>query len=208
MFQRRERLLMFMRNEITEADHTNNVWNRYDFVSEVMGKRFIRPWRMVKYLKRSLKWSWQRIVRGFSDGDIWWMYDYLQVLFPDMLQHLKDHRMGSPVGLSHTDEPGDDSCHEEWDRILSQMIFLWRESYEYSSSRKNSYEEEYYGVLSEFYKKYEAPNKRIRMKNKDWKYKEISDKYEKEERELSQYREECKNKAMDMMKEYFYYLWD
>ena len=168
---------MIMRKEITEADHTNNVWNRYIFVSEVMGKRFINPWRLLKYLKRSLKWSWQRIVRGFSDGDIWWMHDYLQMLLPDMLQYLKDHRMGSPVGLSLTDELDDDSCHEEWDKILDQMIFWWREAYVYSSSRKNPYEIE-------------------------------SDKYEKAERELGQYREECKDKAMDMMKEYFYYLWD
>lgn len=199
---------MIMRKKITEADHTNNVWNRYDFVSESMGKRFIHPWRLVKYLKRSLKWSWQRIVRGFSDGDIWWMHDYLQMLLPDMLQYLKDHRMGSPVSLSLTDDPHDDSCHEEWDKILDQMIFWWREAYEYSSSRKNPYEERYWEAWSEFLKKYEDYNKRIKMMEEDLKYKEISDKYEKAERELGQYREECKDKAMDMMKEYFYYLWD
>lgn len=177
---------MFKRNEITEAAHTNNVWNRYIFASEVMGKRFISPWRLVKYLKRNLKWSWQRIVRGFSDGDIWRMHDYLQMQIPNMLQYLKDYRIGSPVSL----------------------IFWWRESYEYSSSRKNPYEKEYYEVLSEFYKKYEDPNKRIMMMNEDTRYKEISDKYEMAEGELGQYREECKDKAMDMMKEYFYYLWD
>lgn len=147
-------------------------------------------------------------MRGFSDGDIWRMHDYLQMQIPNMLQYLKDYRIGSPVSLSLTNEPGDDSCHEEWDKILNQMIFWWRESYEYSSSRKNPYEKEYYEVLSEFYKKYEDPNKRIMMMNEDTRYKEISDKYEMAEGELGQYREECKDKAMDMMKEYFYYLWD
>lgn len=209
---------------MTEADRTNNIWNRYDFVSEVKGKRFIIPWRLPKYLKRRLKWSWQRITRGFSERDIWSMDAYLQILFPDMLQYLKDHRMGSPVCLNRTDEPHDNSCHEEWDKILNQMIFLWRESYEYSCSRKNPYEEEYGKAWEEYMKKYEKKYKKkfVKVKRKDGtyyksivpgiseipEYQEICGKHEKAEREIDQYREECKDKAMDMMKEYFYCLWD
>lgn len=176
---------------LKETDLTNNVWNKYLFSYEVIG-----PWTLVKYIKRSLKWSWQRITRGFSDGDIWWMHTYLQMLLPDMLQYLKDHRMGSPVCLCRTDKPEDDSCHEEWDKVLDQMIFLWRESCEYSSFKKNPYEEEYMEMLDKYYDK------------DDPKYKKIADKYEKAEGEINQYRAECKDKALDMLKEYFYLLWD
>ena len=35
-----------------------------------------------------------------------------------------------------------DTCHEEWDKILERMIFLWRETDEESCSKKNPYEEE------------------------------------------------------------------
>ncbi len=203
----RKRDLEMAKEGLTEADLTNNVWNKYLFVSEVMGKRFIHPWKLVKYIKRSLKWSWQRITRGFSDGDIWWMETYLQMLLPDMLQYLKDHRMGSPVCLSRTDKPEDDSCHEEWDKVLDQMIFLWRESYEYSSSKKNPYEEEYMEMLDNYYGKY-GPNTGFAMMRNDPKYKKIADKYEKTEGEINQYREECKDKALDMLKEYFHCLWD
>ncbi|MCM1048532.1 MAG: hypothetical protein NC433_08910 [Clostridiales bacterium] len=213
-----------MRKEITAADRTNNIWNKYEFVSEVKGKHFIMLWKLPKYLKRRLKWSLQRITRGFSEMDIWSMDTYLQTLIPDMLQYLKEHRMGSPSHLSRTDNPNDNSCHEEWDKILNQMIFLWRESYEYSCSRKNPYEEEYHKAWEEYMEKYEKKYKKkhVKVKCKDgiyyrnivpWmsqipEYQEIYEKHEKAESEIEQYREECKDKALDMMKEYFYCLWD
>lgn len=201
--------MMFMGTEITEADLTNNVWNKYLFVSEVMiGKWFNRPWNLARYIKKSLKWSWQRITRGFSDGDIWWMETYLQMLLPDMLQYLKDHRMGSPVCLNRTDKPEDDSCHEEWDKVLDQMIFLWRESYEYSSSQKNPCEEAYSELLKKFFDKYEDLGTGLAMMHCDPKYKKVWDKYKQEEEKIILYRAECKNKALDMLKEYFCCLWD
>lgn len=201
--------MMFMGTEITEADLTNNVWNKYLFVSEVMiGKWFTRPWNLARYIKKSLKWSLQRITRGFSDGDIWWMQAYLQMLLPDMLQYLKDHRMGSPVCLNRTDKPEDDSCHEEWDKVLNQMIFLWRESYEYSSSQKNPCEEAYSELLNKYFDKYEDPGVGLAMMPSDPKYKKIWDKYKQEEEIIILYRAECKDKALDMLKEYFYCLWD
>ena len=39
-------------------------------------------------------------------------------------------------------------------------------------------------------------------------YKEIYDLHSAEERKLEEYREQCKNGAMDMLKEYFFSLWD
>ena len=115
-------------------------------------------------------------------------------LFSDaMLQYLKDYCMGSLVCLSRTDKPEDDSCHEEWDKVLDQMIFLWRESYKYSSSKKNPYEEEYMEILDKYYDKY-GSNMGLAMMRNDSKYKKISDKNEKAEGEINQCREECKEK--------------
>ena len=54
--------------------------------------------------------------------------------------------MGSPayLGQNYTNEEGilvNDTCHEEWDKILDQMIFLWREIDENTCSQKNPYDE-------------------------------------------------------------------
>lgn len=83
----------------------------------------------IKHFRRCLKWSKQRIARGYADCDIWSMYSYLQRIIPDMLQTFKDTRMGSPsyLGKNYADEDGiivNDTCHEEWDKILDHMIFL------------------------------------------------------------------------------------
>ena len=39
-------------------------------------------------------------------------------------------------------------------------------------------------------------------------YKEIYDKYHEEESRIEKYREKSQGEALDMLKEYFYYLWD
>ena len=39
-------------------------------------------------------------------------------------------------------------------------------------------------------------------------YKDIYEKHRTEERKLEEYREMCKNEALDMLKEYFFSLWD
>lgn len=39
-------------------------------------------------------------------------------------------------------------------------------------------------------------------------YKEIYDKHYEEEQKIKKYREQSKDEALDMLKEYFYYLWD
>ncbi len=49
----------------------------------------------------------------------------------------------------------------------------------------------------EWREKYELPE-----------YKEISDKYREEEKRLEEYRRKCKDEAIDMLKQYFYDLWD
>lgn len=112
-------------------DRTNNIWNRYDFAMCGLGEKNIL-WAKIKHFKKCLRWSKQRVVRGYSDSDIWNMYGYLQTLLPDMLQNLKDNRHGSPgfLGENYTNAEGvvvNDTCHTEWDKLLERMIFLWKE---------------------------------------------------------------------------------
>lgn len=152
----------------------SNIWNKEGFDMCGVGKKgkFIAK---IKHIKRCILWSKQRIVRGYADIDRWNMFSYLQTLIPDMLQDLRDNRMGSPgyLGENYTNDVGilvNDACHEKWDKILDKMIYLWREAREET--------------------------------------KEIHDLHRAEERKQEEYREQCKNEAFDMLKVYFYSLWD
>ncbi|MDD3138201.1 MAG: hypothetical protein PHX08_04425 [Lachnospiraceae bacterium] len=207
-----------------------NIWNKYDFVMSGIGDKN-KLLAKIKHFRRCLKWSKQRVTRGYSDCDIWSMYSYLQGIIPDMLQTLKDTRMGSPshLGKNYADEDGimiNDTCHEEWDKILDRMIFLWRETDEDTCSQKNIHDEEYSIALDAFHDKYgifgaklqkekelEENKKRggggtIHFMNELPEYKDISDKYREEEKRLEEYRNSCKDEAFDMMKQYFFSLWD
>lgn len=210
-------------------DRTMNIWNKYDFAMSGLGEK-VRFLGKIKHFGRCLKWSRQRIVRGYADSDVWSMEGYLQKLIPDMLQHLKDNRMGSPafLGENYTNDEGilvNDTCHAEWDKILDRMIFLWRETDEDTCSRQNPYEEEYWKADTEFTEKYGLLGEKLQtdQEREDGRkrgyrmlhsmeelpeYKEIYDRHREEDKKLEKYRSDCKDEALDMLKEYFYALWE
>lgn len=203
-----------------------NIWNKQEFYMSILGEKN-KLIGIIKHFKRCIKWSKQ----GYADCARWGMYDYLQMLIPDMLQNLKDNRMGSSccLGENYTNDEGrvvNDTCHEEWDKILDRMIFLWRESREETCSRNNHYEEECFKASTEFDQKYgilgeklqteaelEKARKRggggtVHFMDELPEYKEIYDLYMEEESRLEKYREQCQMEALDMLKKYFYLLWD
>ena len=215
--------------EKTETVNKNNIWSKEDFAMAGIGEKSKLLARL-KCFFRCIKWSRQRVHRGYADCDIWAMDSYLQRLIPDMLQALKDTRHGSPghLGENYTNENGilvNDTCHAEWDRILDRMIFLWRESDEDHCSRKNPYEESFFCAFSDFEDKYGMLGEKLQTEeelNKNRitgntvmhfmdevpEYKDISDKYFEERDKIEKYRSTCKDEAIDMLKEYFYDLWD
>ena len=194
-----------------------------------LGEKF-RLWGAVKHFFKCVKWSRQRITRGFCDRDMWEMFRYLQALLPDMLQYLKDNRQGSPsyLGENYTDEDGilaNDTCHGEWDKVLDRMIFLWKESSEHTCSKKNPYEETHRKAFEEFTRRFgllgeklqtseereetaKYGTRRMHFMGELPEYKEISDRYMEAEKELDAYRKNCKDEALDLLKEHFFSLWD
>ena len=208
----------------------NNIWDKEGFQMCGLGEKY-KLMAKIKYFRKCIRWSWQRIIRGYADCDKWNMYRYLQKLIPDMLQDMRENRHGSPgyLGRNYINEEGvlvNDTCHEEWDRILERMIFLWRESNEYTCTRKNPYEEEHTKAYEEFTEKYgflgeklqtakelEENRKRggggtVHFMDELPEYKEVSDVYRLESKKLEEYRNISKDKALDMLKEYFFCLWD
>ena len=123
---------------------------------------------------RSIKWAWQRAAKGYCDLDTYGVGDWFLNTLPDMLESIKNNRIGFPsvlleegmehYGLKSMDEYNaaseelrdkiDDYGNEKWGEILSEMIFLLREANEDTCSMVNPHEEEYHRVSEEFRKTY------------------------------------------------------
>ncbi len=113
---------------------------------------------------------------------------------------------------------------KRWKEILSEMIFLFREANEETCTRENPYEKEYWRASDEFTRKYGffgegLKNKEEKKKEKEegWyrmympgdlpEYKDISDKHTDEHRKIREYQNACKDKGLDLFKEWFSDLW-
>ena len=123
---------------------------------------------------KSFKWAYQRAIKGYSNLDTYGVGDWFLNTLPDMLESIKNNRVGFPsvlqmegmehYGLKSMDEYNaaseklrdkvDDYCNEKWGEILSELIFLLREANEDTCTKVNPYEEEYHRVSEEFRKKY------------------------------------------------------
>lgn len=200
----------------------NNVWCKQDFL-------WLRrkPWKIIPLICRNIGYSWQRITKGYCDKDLWNIDGWFMDLMPDMLEQFKKTKHGSPgiLGTEYTNEDGilcNDECHAEWDKILEQMIFLFREMNEDTCQKKNMYEADHDRVLDEFWEKYglfgeglqtpeeknDKTGSRIHFPDELPEYKDIENNYFKEETKLKQYREQCKDQAFELFSKWFYQLWD
>ena len=192
---------------------------------------------------RSLKWAWQRAIKGYCELDTYSIGDWLLNTLPDMCEAINQKRCGYPsaffdeamehYGLKSMDEYNsapeeirdkvDDYGNEKWSEILSEMIFLLREANEDTCSKINPYEEEYHHVSEEFRKTYGEWGEGLMTEEEKEKakktgshpvyfpchlpeYKEISELYFDEERKISEYQVQCKDKALEMFSKWFYSL--
>lgn len=195
-----------------------NIWDKTQLKMDVdYSDNKIKPVAYFRQIKKRIKWSKQRITRGYADCDCWNVDDYLRILIPSMLENLRENRCGAPIinrkGLSI----------EEWEQTLDKMIFLWREADENTCTRKNPYEEEYRKALREFQDKYgwfgeglETEAERERNKGIGHtahfmselpEYREIDKNYSDEDIKIKEYRRQSQDEAFDMLKRYFVHLW-
>ena len=162
---------------------------------------------------RSLKWAWQRAIKGYCELDTYSVSDWFLNTLPDMLEKIKKNYTGYP----------DELTEQEWNEILSRLIFLLREANKDTCTKVNPYEEEYHRISEEFSRKYGEFGEKL-MTDEDKKreketgcspmylpshlpeYKEICEQYSEEERKLSAYREQCKNEALELFSKWFYRL--
>lgn len=123
---------------------------------------------------RSLKWAWQRAIKGYCELDTYSIGDWLLNTLPDMCEAINQKRCGYPsaffdeamehYGLKYMDEYNnaseeirdkvDDYGDKKWGEILSRLTFLLREANEDTCTKVNPYEAEYSRISEEFRDKY------------------------------------------------------
>lgn len=198
-----------------------NVWSGDEFRWQLR-----EPYRLPHLVIQNIKYSWQRITKGYCDKDLWNIDGWFMDIMPNMLQQFKEKRHGSPgaLGTDYVNADGilcNDTCHQEWDEILDKMIFLFREMNEETCRKKNPYEKEHEEVRNEFEKKYglfgenlegdkdgKILGRRLHFPQEIEEYREVENNYYEAERELEKYRENCKDQAFTLFAKWFYYLWD
>lgn len=171
-----------------------------------------------KEIFRDLKCCVQRIKKGFCYRDIWSIDDWFLNVIPDMLDELKNTRHGTPAKFFRNDGDEDDRASREWNDILAQMAYLFREANEETCQRKNPYDEEHGIVLHKFVERFGINGKWVKRKDGTRvfirhlsdipKYRELDENYRRVEKELCEYRYDCQKKALSMFAEYFNDLWD
>lgn len=114
-----------------------NVWSGDEFRWQLR-----EPYRLPHLVFQNIKYSWQRITKGYCDKDLWNIDGWFMDIMPNMLQQFKENRHGSPgiLGTDYVNADGircNDTCHQEWDEILDKMIFLFREMNEETCQKKN-----------------------------------------------------------------------
>lgn len=146
----------------------------------------LHPIKLFKEIKRINEAAWMRCAKGYCYSDIWNFYDWFLCVVPNMLDHLQKNHCGHPSGMTE----------EEWDNILKEMAQHLRNADEDNplTERKNQFEEEY---LKQFYKK-----------PFDREVSEIDKSYFNAEKELNEWRQKEIEKAFDLMKKYFFVMWD
>ena len=161
----------------------------------------------------SKKWAKQRAKKGYCELDTYSVSDWFLNTLPDMLEEIKKNYTGYP----------DELKEQEWNEILSRLIFLLREANDDTCSKVNPYDKEYNFMLKEFRAKYGEWGEKL-LTNEEKaeakkngssciclpsdmpEYKKICEQYSEEERKLSAYREQFKNEALELFSKWFYRL--
>lgn len=80
-----------------------------------------------------LKWAFQRFWRGYDDMYLFNLDSKLDELIPEILKWLRYNRSGSPVLTT------EETCHEDWNNVLDEILYHFKESNEETCSEKNEF---------------------------------------------------------------------
>lgn len=208
-----------------DNDNSVNLFNGRDFLMSGLGEKN-KFAGVAKHLKRTLKYSKQRITKGYCSKDVHDMTLYLDNIIYNMLVEFRTKHNSSPGYLSTVNEDGtlSDDGSKKWNEILDTMIYLLKESNEDTCSMVNPYKEDYENTLNKFTEKYgmfgekllteeeikekeKTGNVRLHTMTEIPENKEIWDKYFEKEKEIEKYRKRCRKNFFMIFEKCFDDLW-
>lgn len=140
-------------------------------------------------MKDKLKWKIQRFKQGYSDCDAWSIRDWFLLTTPKLLDEMRENAHGYPAYKTP----------EEWDDILRQMAFCFREAHEDTCSQKNEYDD----LFDITFKRNDNGTYSTQVTNE-----EMREKWLAREQEINDYMVQKLAEGLDLFKEYFWDLWD
>lgn len=190
------------------------------------------PFKRVKRFFRHCKWAYQRAVYGYCDRDTWDIGPWFLGVMPGMLDQFADNLHSYPV-VRNPESIGNPEVKavivdnekqaDFWKTTLKNMAGMFREADEETCCRMNQFEDEWEGMYKEFEQKYGLFGEKLEqeaIKNKEPsirmhvpsemtdEWKQITDRFLKEEADIDKYRKQCFNMAMQDFQKWFWDLWD
>jgi hypothetical protein len=180
----------------------------YEWIGLYWHWYIINPLRDCYY---ECKYGFQRMFRGYDDTEIFSFNTCFLKKLPVMLQDLYDIKHGYPVLYDIQGEFGAEQ-HElilkkseiVWNKILKDIIWYFKEANEETCSLQNTHEFNFnfdfkredsgYYTMTTVYPTEQDKNE--------------AELHFKREKELAEYRKECRNKGFELLKTYFDCLWD
>lgn len=145
----------------------------------------VNPVKFIRRLGRNIRNSYQRIRYGYCDRDVWEIDDWFLNVVPNMLRDLKETNHGFPIRVG-------------------EMVGC--DNRNYDEAKQQEAIDKWDSILSEmiFYLQEANPKTCQKMDPDNKDTAENAD----DESKLSQYRNECKNKGLQLFSEWFWELWD
>lgn len=146
----------------------------------------------LKNFCRELKYACQRFWRGYDDVYLYSLDYRLDELLPEILQWFRHNRVGSPMLENSTQE----TCHEDWNKILDEILYHFAESNGETCSEKNEFDKFMFGDFD------------LLENDMRGNYDKLSERYHKRRSEIQEYREQHHKRAYMMVAEHIDAFWD
>lgn len=172
-----------------------NFWKQYWFPLHCVRQNVKRFFRCIKY-------SIQRITRGYCDQDIWNLNNSISVYLTSTIRHLAKHHWGYP---GRSGERGE--TDEDWTKCLNGIADMFEWSSEDSDFFENPYEEAHDAIIENCHNNQNFDNRRISFVYTP-EEKKIIDKYKVCLQTQYKMRQYCLKEAFKELNEIYYYLWD
>ena len=161
----------------------------------------LRAWKAILRVPREIKWKWQRMQRGWADSDTWGMYWHLSHMIPEMIRHIMTYKNSYPAEFKNT---------EEWCAVLEKIAAgfelktKWEDDADEILGYENNHEFHRLRHLNFEHSMAGAPMSEEDKKLYEEKNTEYFALYHRKEEEVQKQFEE----SFDLLKRYFFHLWD